>query len=91
MACCCFAKETGGGGGAVFATTGRFASAAGGFAAAAAPEPITACRAGATGGVVAATGADATSLWFTATLFLETDCAEVKACGVVAVTAPGTL
>src|SRR5271157_5854524 len=90
MAACCFSKEGGGGGGAVLATTGRLIKVAGGRTRAGAPEPITACLGGAMEGAATPTGAAATSLWLTATRLRETGCAEVKACGDVAVTAPET-
>ena len=74
----------------VLATTERPARAAGGRTFVAAPEPITACLGGATEGAEKPTGAEATSLWSTATRLRETGWAEVNARGDVAVTAPGT-
>src|SRR5208283_1655604 len=89
MAACCFSKDGGGGGGAVLATTARLARDAGGRTFVAAPEPSTACLGGATDGAETPTGAEATSLWSTATRLRETGWAEVNARGEVAVTAPG--
>ena len=52
--------------------------------------PSTAARCGTVGGVMALTGAAATWRGSRRTAFLETVCPELKACGVVAATAPGT-
>src|SRR5215471_20450610 len=91
MACCWRANGTGGGGGGSFATTARLCTTTGGLAAADPPVPSTACLAGATAGVKELACAVATSRSLTRIAFFATGCAEVNACDVVAVTAPGTL
>ncbi len=90
MACTRCATGSGGAGGAVFATTARAWIAAGGRTVAVTRPPVKAARCGTAGGVIAATGALATTRASTCTKFLDTEPPPVKAVPEVATTAPGT-